>query len=190
MTARLIEGVKRWLRWPASRKAQVRPQIFADQDIDGLTIGFLADDVQDFEVFARWLYTEWSEPRGESLSARKRMLSKQLNTSHLPVALVAYWQGQPAGIVSLRVKDLHTRPRLSPWLSALYVDDRFRGKGIGRALVHATEELARGLGYGHLHLFTADRQSFYMELGWTCLPRLPEEALHQPPNDVFRQRLG
>jgi len=185
MTDGLTVAARRWLRWPMVHLAHARPESLMGDPLGDLRIGFLADDPKDFETFVFWLYEEWSRPRGESLQTRRQTLGKQRNVDHLPIALTAYWQDQPAGIVSLRSADLRSRLEFSPWLSALYVDAAFRGKGVGRALVHAVEELARWLGYEELYLFTPDRQSFYLELGWELLPRLPEEDRADPPNDVF-----
>jgi len=190
MTDGLTVAAKRWLRWPMVHLAHARPDGLMVDSVGDLRIGFLADDPKDFEVFVFWLYEEWSRPRGESLQTRRQSLGKQRNVDHLPIALTAYWQDKPAGIVSLRPTDLRTRPGVYPWLSALYVDAGFRGQGIGRALVHAVEELARWLGYDQLYLFTPDRQSFYLDLGWELLSRLPEEDRADPPNDVFRKYLA
>jgi len=183
MTHSLPVTVRRWLRWPAVHWAGARPEI---PDAAGMPdIGFLADDPRHFDLFARWLHAQWSVPRGESLDSRRATLRGQMNLDRLPIALIAYWQGSPAGIVSLRAEDLHTRPDLSPWLSALYVHPPLRGCGIGRALVRATLDLAGWLGYPRVYLFTTDRQSLYAELGWQPLPRLPEEQIQTPPPDVF-----
>jgi len=173
---------RRWLRWPAVHWAGTRPAL---PDAGVPDIGFLADDPRHFDLFARWLHAQWSAPRGETLASRRVSLRHQMNLDRLPIALIAYWQGSPAGVVSLRTEDLHSRPDLSPWLSALYVDPPLRGHGVGRALVRATLDLADWLGYRRVHLFTTDRQSFYAGLGWQRLPRLPEEETQTPPPDVF-----
>jgi len=183
MTTTLPVTVRRWLRWPTVHWAGARP---AFPDAGGMPdIGFLADDPRHFDLFARWLHAQWSAPRGESLDSRRVTLRGQMNLDRLPIALIAYWQGSPAGIVSLRAEDLRTRGDLAPWLSALYVDPDHRGLGVGRALVGATLDLAAWLGYRRVFLFTPDRRSFYAELGWKRLPRLPEEESHSPPPDVF-----
>ncbi len=183
MTAPLTVAARRVARWPLVHWMNRRLE-FPDRGGEP-DIGFLADDSRHFDLFARWLHAQWSAPRGESLEERRRMLRGQMNLDRLPIALVAYWQGRPAGIVSLRRDDLRSRPDLSPWLSALYVDPDLRGHGIGRALAQTTLDLAGWLGFPRVFLFTTDRQSLYAEIGWQRLPRLPEEAELSPPPDVF-----
>lgn len=186
MAAPLSLAARRWLRWPLVHWMDRRlafPDLSGEPDV-----GFLADDSRHFEVFAGWLHAQWSAPRGESLSHRREMLREQMNLDRLPIALIAYWRGSPAGIVSLRTDDLRSRPDRGPWLSALYVDVPYRGRGIGRVLTHAVVELAGWLGYPEVYLFTTDRQDFYAALGWRRLPRLSEEAARTPPPDVFSIR--
>lgn len=184
----MISAARRWLRWPKARPGGERPEFSTSPD-GRPDIGFLADDSHDFETFAAWLHAEWSAPRGESMENRRHALRNQMRVDRLPIALIAYWEGSPAGIVSLRQTDLHSRMRVGPWLSALYVDAPLRGRGIGRELVTATLTLAAWLGHREVWLFTPDRRSFYEELGWERMPPLPEELRHAPPPDVFRYRL-
>lgn len=180
---------KRWLQWPKLRSARERPVLSASTD-GRPDIGFLADDDRHFELFATWLYTQWSLPRGESLETRRQALRAQMRVDRLPVALTAYWQGRPAGIVSLRRNDLQSRLRVGPWLSALYVDEAMRGHGIGAALVQATLTLAAWLDHPEVWLFTTDRVRFYERLGWEKDPPLPEERRQVPMPVVFRHKTG
>lgn len=155
---------------------------------EGVEIRFLADDPCDPEPFARWLYAQWSAPRGETLDRRRASLSLHRSIRRLPLALVAYEAGEPAGIVCLRARDLHSR-EASPWLCALYVDAPRRGRGIGRALVAACEAVARHLGHRELYLFTTEYAGLYRSLGWQELPPLPAECRLSPRPVVFRRDL-
>jgi len=56
---------------------------------EGVEIRFLADDPCDPEPFARWLYAQWSAPRGETLDRRRASLSLHRSIRRLPLALVA-----------------------------------------------------------------------------------------------------
>ncbi len=140
MAVSLLPTALRWLRRPLVHWMDRRPGLADGSGVPD--IGFLADDSRHFEVFAGWLHAQWSMPRGESLTPRREMLRGQMNLDRLPIAPIACWRGSPAGIVSLRADDLRSRPDLSPWLSALYVDAPYRGRGIGRILAHAVVELA------------------------------------------------
>ncbi len=85
--------------------------------------------------------------------------------------MVAFQEDQPAGTASIYVHDLETRPDLSPWLAAVYVDPLFRRQGIGSALVQAIEREACRLQIARLYLFTPDQEPFYTRLGWSLLER-------------------
>ncbi len=180
---------KRWLQWPKLRSVRARPILGGSPD-GCPDIGFLADDDRHFELFAAWLYRQWSAPRGETLENRRQALRGQMRIDRLPIALVAYWQGTPAGIVSLRRNDLQSRLRVGPWLSALYVDEALRGHGIGGALVGATLSLAAWLDHPEVWLFTTDRARFYERLGWERVPPIPEELRQNPQPLVFRHATG
>ncbi len=178
-------AARRWLRWPMVHLGGHRPAFTASPE-GRPDIGFLADDSRHFDLFARWLYAEWSQPRGETFENRQISLRGQMHVDRLPIALTAYWEGNPAGIVSLRRTDLHTRAHVGPWLSALLVDPAYRHLGVGRDLVAATLALAGWLGYPEVWLFTPDRRSFYEELGWERVEPLAAELRQTPVPDVFR----
>lgn len=101
-----------------------------------------------------------------------RIFSGHLNWDHIPLTLIAFLDGQPAGTASIYVHDLDARPDLSPWLAAVYVAPSFRKQGIGSKLVKAVESVAQKLQIGRLYLFTPDQEHFYTNLGWSVLERL------------------
>lgn len=90
--------------------------------------------------------------------ARDDAASRFLNdpNHHL---LVAYEDGAPAGFVS-GVEVTHPDKGTEMFLYELGVDERFRGRGIGRALVAALAALARDQGcYGMFVLTDDDNQA-------------------------------
>lgn len=101
-----------------------------------------------------------------------RIFSRHLNRDRIPLTLIAFLDGQPAGTASIFVHDMDTRPDLSPWLAAVYVAPSYRKQGIGSKLVKAVESEAQKLDIHRLYLFTPDRERFYTRLGWSVLERV------------------
>jgi GNAT superfamily N-acetyltransferase len=86
------------------------------------------------------------------------------------LVLVAELDGGVVGLAQLHVSPSIEYDRPAAKLSALVVAECHRGSGIGRALVEAVEEEARGRGCGLLFLTTAERRAdahrFYERLGF------------------------
>lgn len=101
-----------------------------------------------------------------------RNFSEHLNRDRIPLTLIAFLDGQPAGTASIFIHDLDTRPDLSPWLAAVYVAPPYRQQGIGSELVKAVESAAQKLQIVRLYLFTPDQEHFYTHLGWSVLERV------------------
>lgn len=91
---------------------------------------------------------------------------EELN-EEMPLAYVALCNEIPVGTCSLTLND-DIRPDLRPWLSDLVVDPRYQKQGIGKKLVDAAIEKAKGLGFEKLYLFTFDPAipEYYQRLGW------------------------
>ncbi len=69
------------------------------------------------------------------------------------VWLVAYLSGNPVGCGGLQRLDHETAE-----IRRVFLDDRARGQGIGRALLSQLEAHARELGYERVRLTTGDQQ--------------------------------
>ena len=61
-----------------------------------------------------------------------------------------------------------SRQDLFPWLSALFVKESFRGKGIGQKLQKFLVEYCRNVGFTELFLYT-DICGYYEKTGWEYL---------------------
>lgn len=91
-----------------------------------------------------------------------------LNSTELPITLVALDEGTPVGMCSLREYD-GIRPDLVPWLGSLVVHPDFQKQGIGKLLIDATKKQAQAMGFQKLYLFTIQptKSHYYERLGWT-----------------------
>jgi predicted N-acetyltransferase YhbS len=99
---------------------------------------------------------------------------KRSESNELPCSFVAFWDGFPVGMVSLRKKDLLNREDLTPWLSALYVLHDYRNRGIGSELIKAVLNLSRKKGFKKIFLFIDNRdihelEKYYSARGWMFL---------------------
>ncbi len=88
--------------------------------------------------------------------------------------------GEAAGCVALRPLDDR-----SCEMKRMFVYDRFRGKGIGRALVEAVLREARAIGYDLMRLDTSHRQveaqTLYARFGF-----VRTEAYYELPDELRR----
>jgi GNAT superfamily N-acetyltransferase len=83
---------------------------------------------------------------------------------------VADVDGRAVGLAHLQVAPALEHERPAGKIGALVVDEAHRGRGVGRALVHAVEDEARLRGCGLLFLTTAERRddahAFYERVGF------------------------
>jgi putative acetyltransferase len=100
-----------------------------------------------------------------------------------PVAeFVAEVDGQAVGSVALSPRGAGVA-----WLSKLFVDAAYRGRGLGKALLARAVEEARARGYRRIELETRtifrEAVRLYESTGWVRGPDLPPE--HGPDRTYF-----
>ena len=135
-----------------------------------VSIDYLKNHPRFIPVVAEWLFNKWGhlDPK-DTLAAAGKRVEQRLNKSTLPITLIALRNGEAVGTASLFTHDMKTRLDLSPWLAAVYVEERMRNLGIGSMVVRGVEEMARELGIPKLYLITPDKCSFYERQGWSFL---------------------
>lgn len=92
---------------------------------------------------------------------------EHLNENQLPLTIVAFCNGKPVGMCSLRDND-GIRPDLAPWLGSLVVHSDYQREGIAFKLINAIKQKAKQLGFNRLYLFAFDPTlpNYYSKLGW------------------------
>lgn len=114
---------------------------------------------------AGWIFREfWEDRNGYDQATLEKLLGDADDPGHIPLSLIAMVDGAPAGTVNLIAHDHSKLPELTPWLAALVVVRKHRGKGIGSALVRRLLTEAARLGVSRLYLGT-DTPDFYTRLG-------------------------
>jgi GNAT superfamily N-acetyltransferase len=96
---------------------------------------------------------------------------------------VAELEGEVIGLATVHLLAVINRPRDVAWLTALVIDEKVRGQGIGRLMVQWVEAFARAAGCERLSVSTqehrADAHAFYHRLGMDHTGRRFGKALRQ-----------
>jgi GNAT superfamily N-acetyltransferase len=94
----------------------------------------------------------------------------RLEASAADRLFVAELDGAVVGLAGIHVSPSVEDDRDAAKVSAIVVEDAFRRRGVGRALLEAVEAEARARGCGLVFLTTAERREdaheFYRSLGW------------------------
>lgn len=150
------------------------------------------DCPQVLPFVAERVHAQWfADKEGHSADGMlKRMLTGR--RAEIPVGIVAFVNGAPAGTVSLLDSDLESRKDLTPWLAGLLVFPDYREAGVGRALVKAIVEINFDMGNSALYLYT-DKPKYYERLGWTVISGVesdPKCSVMNIANDAALHRMG
>jgi GNAT superfamily N-acetyltransferase len=125
-----------------------------------------------FEPVADRIWQAWWEPNGHPLAYIKGRLEENLQDTPIPMALVAHHSGTFLGTASVIASDLDERPKLTPWVAAVWVEEIARGHGIGAALIEHAAQACFALGFPRAYLCARARMTrFYEGLGWTLIER-------------------
>jgi GNAT superfamily N-acetyltransferase len=122
------------------------------------------------ELAAQWIYQEWARfESAETWAQNRRDIADALDPAvRVPKFFGARLGGELAGIASIVLQDLPTRPDLGPWLANVLVLPAWRRRGIGGALVKYVMDYAAPL-HASIYLYTFDQVELYQRLGWQTL---------------------
>ena len=139
-----------------------------------IAIDYLANCPELVDELAHLSWKEWQEvyqQREQTLEDSLKNYRDRMNTDRLPLTLVAVQLGELVGMVSLKFRDMDTRPDLDPWLGGLLVLPEWRNRGVGTMLMHHATEEARRLNVPRLYLWTHSAEGLYHKLGWQVVER-------------------
>ena len=128
---------------------------------------FLVDHPDAIPTLAQWFRTQWPEYfSGRTLTDIAQDFYSEANRNMLPARLVAFYDGELAGTVTLREHALRTLPEYQPGLGGLFVIERYRSCGIGTELIRTGMQVAWSQGYEKLYTATATANGILERLGW------------------------
>lgn len=125
----------------------------------------LKDEPERKEKIAAWFHSKWGIPLAAYEESMEECLSKR---TAVPQWYVAVWGEKIVGGLGVIENDFHDRKDLAPNVCAVYVEEKFRCRGIaGQMLDFVCEDMKR-YGVDTLYLVT-DHKSFYERYGWEFL---------------------
>ena len=135
-----------------------------------ITIDYLADHQEVVPLLKEWFEQEW-EPyyglKGPGNAEEDLFTCSRRDTP--PIALIAMWEGEVCGTVSLKSESIATHTHLTPWVAALLVSPSCRGRGIGTALISQTERLAKSLGFNKIYFGGRRTENTLVANGWNVV---------------------
>lgn len=111
----------------------------------------------------------WLTVPGASEDSMFERLAQAAGSDRVPLCLLALHEGQLAGVVNLVDNDDEEHADWRPWLAGMVVAERFRGRGVGSALVRGLLTECWKLGFERVY-FGTDGPGFYTRLG--AVPQL------------------
>jgi predicted N-acetyltransferase YhbS len=130
-------------------------------------VDYLARHCQHVDCIVDWLHSHWFAPTVGDRERVYQRVQARLGIGTLPVALLALAGAEPVGTVSLVEAEEPLKPGKACFLAALYVPQKWRGKGVGSILCRSAITVAASMGVESLHLSTMDGEGFYRRLGWS-----------------------
>ena len=122
---------------------------------------------------AQWSFSEWGElyPDDSVQWYLDLYAASDHDERALPVCLAALNEdGTIIGTASLIENDeLPNAPEPGPWVAAVYVDNAYRGTGVGTELVLEIVRRSRNLGYNDVYLYTESVPQWYESMGWSFI---------------------
>lgn len=148
-----------------------------------VTITQIVDSTHEgIPVICQWLQKWWGD--NENFSARKMetYVKNSLCHTRIPQTYFMEVDGIPAGMFQFSMTDIEVRPDIYPWLINVYIDTRFRGKGLFHFLMAQVKGCAAALGLKELYLFTK-HEELYEKFGWEFVEVFDT---FQEPDDLQR----
>ncbi|MGS0683188.1 GNAT family N-acetyltransferase [Shewanella sp. 125m-7] len=134
----------------------------------------LADNPSALPLIAKWYSDEWGYiGEGRNTKELELKLKDYLNHDKLPLIILAQDGNELMGAAQLRYHEMDIYPEREHWLGGVYVDAKYRGKGVAQALINAVIAKAKTLGVNSINLQTEELSGgLYASLGWQAVEQV------------------
>ena len=123
---------------------------------------------------AAWIWNAFWRKDGSTLADIEALVASSNATVGPSQCMLLLIDGVPVGTAGLIGSDLDSRPELTPWLAAMYVEPQWRGRGYALDLIGAVEAAAVRSGYRRVWLYTYVAEGLYLKAGWRSVERFEE----------------
>lgn len=158
------------------------------------TVEYLADYPEYIEACVAWDYGYWGiQETSKPLCLADLVVAYRngAQKSSMPLTLIAIEKklGVPVGMASLWDNDGEEWSELTPWIAAVFVHNRYRGRGYAKALVCRAEEEARRLGTETIYLKSGAAAAMYRPMGYVEIDMLPNDKYSDSTKYLLKKKL-
>ncbi len=116
------------------------------------------------DIMIRYFQKTWASPN--SMMVYADCISSCITASNpLPQWYLLMEQDQIIGCAGLITNDFISRMDLYPWLCALYIEEEYRGRNLGKLLMDKAKLDSKAAGFRNLYLCT-DHLNYYEKYGF------------------------
>lgn len=146
-------------------------------------------DEQNLDIMTNWMYNWWGKEEGYTFESIKCYLKHSFQKDRLPKTYGVFYDEILVGMFQFTYSDLEIRPDIYPWLANLYVDEKYRNKGLARVMLEKVNEIARtSLNFNELYLFTK-HIDLYEKFGWTYISELDTYTKNPRIQKLYKLKL-
>ena len=141
------------------------------------------------QIGAQWAFDDWKEtdPNDDIQWYLNVYSESEIDPLSLPISLAAVAGNDELVGVACVVPDdeLPDANEPGPWVAAVFVNPKYRGRAVGKQLVTEAVRRARELGHSDVYLYTRNVADWYETFGWE---RVRETYVHHKPITIMVNR--
>lgn len=142
-----------------------------------------------FDTICDWMYNWWGIRDGWSHKKVYEFMGNSLCKEKISQTFIAIHNDTVIGMYQLAMTDLDTRPDIYPWLTNVYVDEKYRGRGLSKLLVEHSIKEAKKLEIKELYLYTA-HIGLYEKFGWEYIGNVNTYRKDSPIERLYVYNIG
>lgn len=127
----------------------------------------LRDNPELLEIGIAYFQRVWGNEKTKMVY-RDCISRSILAENPLPIWYLVFDGNEPIGCAGLITNDFISCMDLWPWLCALFVDERYRGRRLGADIISHIREDARKIGFAKLYLCTG-HVGYYEKIGFSYI---------------------